>query len=444
MCSQMPSENSSTVFRCDAGVSPVFELSPEGYLIAWAKIARAGVQLYQNPDGSIRREYRPPEEVSSPESLKSFAQVPICLEHPPFMLSSLNAQSSTVGWTGERVVYDGGFVETSAKIIDANAIKAVLDRKKGELSAGYSCRIEPVSGITPDGEPYDFVQREIKGNHVAITAKARGGSELTFVDKADNWELPMNLFSSERLDSLYVEVNTGEEDEDEEDEMELEGKSKEELMGLVKSLQDSLKEKEKSLKSYMDSAAYLQGVVDAQKLSDGEEGEKANSRLKAEQAKVKDLQGRLDSEQEKSQSLEAEVKKLEERNRRLDSDLAEEVQSRHTEIKKAKQSWLQTYEACKDFLPKMDSSVVDLSPVDMMRLAIENSCPNVNVESDDPVYIKGMFDLMVKGDIRVDSATGAFNRNLVATKESDAISVANQELKAEKRKKIANAWQVKN
>lgn len=443
----MPSELNPVVFRCDTGSIPTFELSPEGYLKAWAKIARVGVQKYRNDDGSDRYEYRPPEEVAKIASLKTFSEVPVSYEHPPIMLSAENAKQNTIGWTGEKVVYNGGFVETSIKIIDADAIKTVLSGEKEELSAGYSCLIEMTPGVTASGEYYDCIQRNIQGNHVAITGKARGGKELRLLDSRsdsfNNWQESLISFPTERLDSQYIEVKN-----DEDKTMpDLEMMSREELVILIKELTKNLEEKEDSLKKYMDSASYYQGVVEAQQKIDGENSEvnsdKFASRLIAEQVRIKDLEKRNDSANELIENLQIEVKKLEEKARRLDADLQTELQAKQAEIKRAKQSWLETYDACKDYLPVMDSAVVDLSPVDLMRLAISNTCPNIEITSDDPTYIRGMFDLMKKGDIRSDSKE-AFTRNLVSAKQTDSISPDLKEIRKKRIEEISKAWQVRN
>jgi len=77
---------STTCFRYDVAPIEKYELTPEGYLRCWSTIARTGVQMYTDADGSVRREYRPETEVASPESLASFAGKAITLEHPPVLL----------------------------------------------------------------------------------------------------------------------------------------------------------------------------------------------------------------------------------------------------------------------------------------------------------------------------------------------------------------------
>lgn len=77
---------SNTSFRYDVAPIERYELTPEGYLRLHATIARTGVQHYSNGDGSIRREYRAPEDVALPESLASFAGKSVTDEHPLFSL----------------------------------------------------------------------------------------------------------------------------------------------------------------------------------------------------------------------------------------------------------------------------------------------------------------------------------------------------------------------
>ena len=113
---------SDTCFRYDVAPIDRYELTSEGYLRAWATIARTGVQHYTAADGSIRREYRPETEVASPESLASFAGKAITLEHPPVLLDSANTKDYQIGFSGTEVVYDNGFVRAVMTITDKEAI----------------------------------------------------------------------------------------------------------------------------------------------------------------------------------------------------------------------------------------------------------------------------------------------------------------------------------
>ena len=166
-----------------------------GYLRAMPKIARTGIQIYHGkecgrPDVEKVRVYRSPEAVFSPDAVNSYTHLPITLEHPGMPVSAANWKKHAVGETGDEVLRDGGTVRVPMMLRDAAAIKAVKDGKN-QISVGYSCDLEWVDGVTPEGDRYDAVQTNIQGNHVAIVSTARGGPELKFGD--DRGDIAMEL-----------------------------------------------------------------------------------------------------------------------------------------------------------------------------------------------------------------------------------------------------------
>jgi len=154
------------------------ERTTEGYLRCDATVARVGILEYPQPDGRVVREYRPPEEASDPKSLATFGGKAVTLEHPPEMLSAENTRQYAVGFTGTEVVYDQGFVRVVVTITDKEAIDAVLRGDAVEVSAGYEVDVDEIPGVTPDGQPYDAIQRNIRCNHLAITRRGRAGPEV--------------------------------------------------------------------------------------------------------------------------------------------------------------------------------------------------------------------------------------------------------------------------
>ena len=175
-----------TCFRYDVAPIDKYELTPEGYLRAWATIARTGVQNYTDADGSIRREYRPKDEVASPESLASFASKVITFEHPPSLLDSDNTKNYQIGFTGSEVVYDDGFVRAVMTITDQDSINRIMRGDAKEVSAGYKVEYDPTPGVTEDGENYDGIQRSISGNHVAVVRRGRAGPQVKLhLDRLD-------------------------------------------------------------------------------------------------------------------------------------------------------------------------------------------------------------------------------------------------------------------
>jgi len=154
-----------------------------GHLRADAYLTRTGVFVYLNPDGTERREYRPDSEVFAPESLESFELLPMTNDHPATEVTPANTRELSVGSTGDTVKRDGRHVASSIAVTEAKAI-ADVEAGKTQLSCGYTCDLEMTPGISPDGERYDAVQRNIRGNHVAIVAAGRAGTARIRTDAA--------------------------------------------------------------------------------------------------------------------------------------------------------------------------------------------------------------------------------------------------------------------
>jgi hypothetical protein len=159
----------------------------DGFLVTEARVARTGIQVYRRSDiglvgdGEIRI-FRPEDEVFNVESLRSFAHRPITVGHPDQLVDAKNWKDFAAGQTGGQVVREGQFVRVPLVLMDADAIDAVESGIR-ELSMGYTAEIEFVDGVTPDGEPFDAIQKGLRMNHLAVVAKARGGSELKIGDE---------------------------------------------------------------------------------------------------------------------------------------------------------------------------------------------------------------------------------------------------------------------
>ncbi len=152
-------------------------ITDEGYIKANAIVTRTGVFLYKNPDGTIRKELRHPDEVFKTDSLDSMKMIPVTNGHPQERLvSAENAKRLAIGYTGETVTQDGEFVLSNLVITDLASIKDVTERNRRELSLGYTVDLIPEEG-SYDGQPYNFRQTNIKYNHLSIVDNARAGSE---------------------------------------------------------------------------------------------------------------------------------------------------------------------------------------------------------------------------------------------------------------------------
>lgn len=180
-----------------ADLSPLsgsdIELTPNGYLPIPARIARDGVQEYlaielgdlftDRPWDSIVRVWRPPEEVFAPDALASFNRLPVTNNHPWDDVNAANWKEHAVGMTEGLAFRDGNYVAQTLLITEAGAVNDV-QRGRRELSAGWSFIPDIAPGVTPQGETYDLVARQIRGNHIAIVDVARCGPECRAGDAA--------------------------------------------------------------------------------------------------------------------------------------------------------------------------------------------------------------------------------------------------------------------
>jgi hypothetical protein len=175
----------ATVKRYDRGELSKPVRQPNGWLRADAYLSRSGVFLYRNPDGSERREYRPPDEVFKADTLESFALVPLTNDHPAEgMLTAENTRQYQVG-TVVAPRQDAEFMRSQLLVTDAATI-ADMESGKVELSCGYCADLDETPGVTPEGERYDARQMNIRGNHVAVVAAGRAGPDVRVrMDAAD-------------------------------------------------------------------------------------------------------------------------------------------------------------------------------------------------------------------------------------------------------------------
>lgn len=162
----------------------------DGYLIAEAFAVRTGIQNYSGSevglmDRDVVRVYRPEDEVRATESLRTFSHAPITLGHPDKVTAD-NWRDLAKGEVSTEAEWDGNKIKLPLIVKDAEAI-AAIEAGTRELSAGYTCALDFTDGVTPDGEAYDAVQRNIRINHIAIVPRGRAGSECRIGDADARW-----------------------------------------------------------------------------------------------------------------------------------------------------------------------------------------------------------------------------------------------------------------
>ena len=164
------------VFRCDDGEKLAkFQRTATGGAIIPARVARTGILRYMQPDGSMRVEYRPEEEVFKADSLASLDRVPVIDFDDHRALVTPDTYSRTTRGTSTGGRRDGKYVAADLYVEDRATLDSIESGKRSDVSAGYVCRLDFTPGVF-EGEPYDAVQRDISFNHVALCPPNRGRS----------------------------------------------------------------------------------------------------------------------------------------------------------------------------------------------------------------------------------------------------------------------------
>lgn len=366
---------STTSCRYDFSPIEKYEVTPEGYLRAWASIARTGIQLYTDADGSVRREYRPETEVASPDSLASFAGKAITSEHPPVLLDAENTKDYQVGFSGTEVVYDNGFVKAVMTITDRDTIERIMRGDAREVSAGYRVNYDPTPGVTDSGEHYDGIQKEILGNHIAVVRRGRAGPQVKLhLDRQDAAD--PSLLSIEENTTMSAKVV-------------FDGAEFEVTESVALAI---TKEREDAKMSYED----MKKKYDAMMSEASKMKEEMDAMEKEMKGKCDSAEGRADALAEQVEELTAELAAAKEIN--LDSMVEERVAL----IEKAKP----VLDAAYAFAGKTAREVM----VDSIK-AVRGDELDLSEKSDD--YVQAMFDTLSEG--RKDSATTDELRKAVAS-----------------------------
>lgn len=143
----------------------------------------SGGQVGGDPN-KIYNVYRPEEELSHPDAIESLKLIPWVNDHVMLGASKDGLtpaeEKGIEGITGENVYFKDGILYGNIKILSEN-LAELIDGGKKQLSAGYRCVYDFVSGVF-NGQPYDAIQRDIRFNHLALVDEGRMGKEVAVLD----------------------------------------------------------------------------------------------------------------------------------------------------------------------------------------------------------------------------------------------------------------------
>ena len=387
--------DSLNCFRYDVSTIQNYEFTDEGYLRVKARIARTGIQSYTDANGGIRLEYRPEEEVAADAALDSFREKCVTKEHPPVLLDASNTKDYAVGFTSADVSYSEGFVESTLTVTDKETIDEIMRGNVREVSCGYKVDYSPEPGITPDGQHYDGIQKNIRGNHVAIVNRARGGAQVRLMlDSADaavnvliNHQKGVIMAANIAFDGVSFEADPV-------------------LAAAISAERDDAKGSYAEMKR-----KYEDAMAEASKMKEEMD------------AMQKEMQGKCDSAEGRADALAEEVESL-----KVDLEAAKQVnvdslvEERIALIDKARTS----LDSAFDFAGKSAREIMEAS------IKAVRSDADLSERSDD--YVTAMFDTLTESALRGDSAATEELRKAVASIASPMSAPSSY------MDKLQNAW----
>lgn len=146
----------------------------------------------------IYKVLRPKEELFKKETLDSLRLIPIVNDHTMIGTGFTAPEDKGIdGTLGDNVSHDTDTIYNDLKIM-SNSMKEDIRNGKKELSLGYFCRYDKQPG-TYKGQRYDYIQRDIKANHLALVDKGRMGADVRVYDSQNQG----GVFAMDSIDVTF-------------------------------------------------------------------------------------------------------------------------------------------------------------------------------------------------------------------------------------------------
>lgn len=185
-----------------------------GFLhVALTPISKATVNPYlgREIEGSAAHGFKPdaiyyglrdPKELE--KAAYTFNGLPLLLEHHPTDAENL-PKEWVVGSMGTDAVYEKPYLKNSMTVTDAQAIGYIEDGTAKEISCSYRFTPDFTAGTYTEADGsevhYDFIMRDIRGNHVALVPEGRAGHDVHVADSGD----AVNINRQERRDFMPLD-----------------------------------------------------------------------------------------------------------------------------------------------------------------------------------------------------------------------------------------------
>lgn len=127
--------------------------------------------------------YRSAEELSRPETIESFKLTPWINDHSMIgaVPGGIPAEEKGIhGVIGQEVFFEDDTLFGNLKLFSQSQAERI-DGGKTPLSLGYRCKYVHAPGVF-NGQAYEYVQRFIRGNHLASVEDGRMGPEVAVLD----------------------------------------------------------------------------------------------------------------------------------------------------------------------------------------------------------------------------------------------------------------------
>lgn len=160
----------------------------------WKELGLDPVKVYYG--------YRPAEELSDPETVKSINGIPVQFRHHADFPDD-PAHDTRVGAAGTDAEWKDPYLMNSLTIYDQQAQDAVNSGALRELSLAYQYTPDFKSSGEFKGQRYDFTMRRIRGNHVALVEEGRAGKDVLVFDSQIG---SVTMSASEKIELLCAQI----------------------------------------------------------------------------------------------------------------------------------------------------------------------------------------------------------------------------------------------